>query len=95
VHRDDDWFKENIPILKKMWDYVLFYRQHEDKKKELQEYLDKLDYKSNAKIMKFIESQYNNYLDRANWEETNLASSNKIFHLHSNPEFFMTARDGL
>ena len=78
-----------------MWDYVLFYRQHEDKKKELQEYLDKLDYKSNAKIMKFIESQYNNYLDRVNWEETNLASSNKIFHLHSNPEFFMTSKDVL
>ena len=31
----------------------------------------------------------------ANWEETNLASSNKIFHLHSNPEYFMTAKDGL
>ena len=78
-----------------MWDYVLFYRTHEDKKKELQEYLDKLDYKSNAKIMKFIEGQYNNFLDRANWEETNLASSNKIFHLHVNPEYLMTTKDGL
>lgn len=88
VYKDEDWFNENLPILKKMWDYVLFYRHNEDKKKELKEYLDNQEYKSNVKIMKFIEDHYNNH-------KINILSSMKLSELHANAEYFMDYKDVL
>lgn len=88
VLRDEEWFSENLPILKKMWDYVLFYRENPIKKEELQKYLDNLEYKSNAKIMKFIEDHYNNH-------KIELLNNQKLSDLHANPEYYMDYRDVL
>jgi putative phage-type endonuclease len=88
VYRDEEWFAENLPILKKMWDYVLFYRENPIKKEELQKYLDNLEYKSNAKIMKFIEDHYNNH-------KIELLNNQKLSDLHANPEYYMDYRDVL
>jgi hypothetical protein len=87
IVRDDAWFAENLPILQKMWDYVLFYRQNNDKKEELKNYLDNLEYKSNAKIMKFIENQYNNHIIDISYT--------KLSDMHMNAEYYMNSYDVL
>lgn len=88
VLRDEEWFSENLPILKKMWDYVLFYRENLNKKEELQKYLDNLEYKSNVKIMKFIEDHYNNH-------KIDLYNSQKLKDMHANAEYYMNYKDVL
>jgi putative phage-type endonuclease len=88
VLRDDEWFSENLPILQKMWNYVLFYRENQTKKEELQQYLDKLEYKSNVKIMKFIEDHYNNH-------KIESLSNQKLADLHANAEYYMDYKDVL
>lgn len=40
VPRDRQWFAEALPKLKKMWDYVEFFRAHDDKLKIWLEYID-------------------------------------------------------
>lgn len=87
VLRDEEWFSENLPILKKMWDYVLFYRENPSKKEELKQFLDNLSYKSNAKIMKFIESHY----------KTHKPNTITITQedLHANADYYMHHKDVL
>ncbi len=60
IYRDEEWFSEHLPILKQMWDYVLFYRANETKRNELKDYVENLSYKSNDKIMKFIKKHAKN-----------------------------------
>jgi len=88
VLRDEEWFSENLPILQKMWNYVLFYRENPNKKEELQKYLDNLEYKSNIKIMKFIEDHYNNH-------KIELYNNQKLTDLHANAEYYMNYKDVL
>ncbi len=89
VYKDEEWFTENLPILEKMWNYVLFYRENKDKQKELQEYLDKQEYKSNVKIMKFIDDHYNNH------KINNIINNNEHKNMHANAEYFMNYKDVL
>lgn len=86
IHKDDKWFCENLPILEKMWNYVLFYRNNLDKKEELQKYLDNLDYKSNVKIMNFIDNHYKNY-------KYELETKQKTEKLHANAEYYIESKD--
>ena len=30
IHRDREWFKDALPVFKKMWDYVTFFRENDD-----------------------------------------------------------------
>lgn len=87
VIRDNEWFSENLPILKKMWDYVLFYRSNPDKKEELKNFLDNLNYKSNAKIIKFIENHYKTH-------QPNTITMTQE-DLHANADYYMNHKDVL
>lgn len=40
VNRDREWFKDNLPVLKQMWEYVLFLREHNDKLKILSDFIN-------------------------------------------------------
>ncbi len=59
LSRDDKWFNEKLPILRKMWDYVEFYRVNENAKNTLKDYLDSSTIKKNSTIMKYIDKQFN------------------------------------
>jgi hypothetical protein len=39
VKRDRKWFSDNFPILKKLWDYVTFFRSNENQKKQFLKYV--------------------------------------------------------
>lgn len=55
INRDKGWFIDNLPKLKKMWDYVIFFRNNKDKLDLLQEYINSLSFKKNKDIMDVIE----------------------------------------
>lgn len=59
IMRDREWFEDHLPIYKKMWKYVEFFRENEDKMKLLLEYIDKQSIKKNSKIMDVIDNLYN------------------------------------
>jgi putative phage-type endonuclease len=59
IEREKEWFAEKLPILKKMWDYVLFFRSNPNKMKLLTDYLDSMIMKTNTKVMKMIADIYN------------------------------------
>jgi len=59
IERDKQWFKEKFPLLEKMWNYVEFFRNNEDKKLILFDYADHLEVKDNDKIMEIAELLYN------------------------------------
>jgi uncharacterized protein (UPF0147 family) len=63
IYRDDKWFDENKPILKKLWQQVEYFRKNEDKTKVLTDFIDSLLVKSNTKIMNTIEEIMNNSMD--------------------------------
>lgn len=54
VKRDDNWFSKNYPILKKIWSYVTYLRENEDKKIITIEYI------------KFAEEKYKHNPSRLN-----------------------------
>ena len=68
IYRDVEWFKVHLPILTKMWDYVLFLRQNKDKAELICNYIDSMtkpktkskfnivSEKTNEKIMKVIDN---------------------------------------
>nr|QBK88479.1 MAG: YqaJ-like recombinase domain protein [Mimivirus LCMiAC01] len=58
IKRDRIWFKEKLPEFKKMWDYVIFFRENPDKTEILTEYINSMPIKYNKKIMKIIEELY-------------------------------------
>jgi len=65
IQRDKKWFAEKLPILKKMWDYITFYRNNKKAFKKLKEFIDKT-YTNNFRtreseneiIMEFVKKQY-------------------------------------
>jgi putative phage-type endonuclease len=81
INRDDEWFNEHLSVLEKMWNYVLFYRNNEEKKLEFKQFIDNLAYKSNEKIMNFIKNHYeNNKLDII--EKQNVFDTNTNHYIH-------------
>lgn len=62
IKRDKQWFNDNLPFFKKMWDYVVFFRNNQDAKDKLLNYVDNLPRKINSTIMKYMESIYNQSL---------------------------------
>lgn len=64
IERDKAWFAKNLPVFEKIWKYIEFYRNPDNvsAKEELRDYIESLEVKSNAKIMKFIDDQYNKNL---------------------------------
>ncbi len=58
IKRDPVWFNKSLPILKQMWDYVLFFRLHPNKFVLLQNYMNTMGIKYNEKIMKCIDLIY-------------------------------------
>lgn len=60
INRDREWFAEVFPQLRQMWDYVLFFRENNDKLKILLDYIDSMPIKKNKSIMETIENLYKN-----------------------------------
>lgn len=61
--RDDNWFEKQLPILERIWNYVLFLRKNEDAKKIFLDYVDYVEKKIekshvNEKIMDAIKIIY-------------------------------------
>jgi hypothetical protein len=67
IKRDKKWFEEYLPIYKKTWDYVTYFRENQDKSNIVFEYIDSLNMKprskaesdNNEKIMKLYETVCN------------------------------------
>ncbi len=59
IKRDRKWFADNYPTFKKMWDYVEFFRNNEDKLQIFKDYLDSRPKKINDDIMNVIAKLYN------------------------------------
>lgn len=59
IERDRKWFADTLPLLKKMWNYVLFFRNNEDISNIFFDYLESLSFKDNDEIMKIVEYIYN------------------------------------
>jgi len=49
ILRDRIWFAEKLPIFQKMWGYVMYLRNHPDKKDLMNDYIQKLYVKMNVK----------------------------------------------
>ena len=54
IERDTVWFANNLPILRKIWDSVEYYRANSDMTAIMLEYIESLNVKSNKKIMNVI-----------------------------------------
>ena len=55
ISRDREWFKEKYPVYEKMWKYVKFLRNNEDKKQIFLEYVNTRKRKENLDILKTVE----------------------------------------
>jgi len=58
INRDRKWFADSLPQLKKMWDYVLFFRANEDKLQLFVDYIESRERKMNKEIMGIVEKLY-------------------------------------
>lgn len=58
INRDRKWFADSLPQLKQMWDYVLFFRENEDKLQLLVDYINSRERKKNKEIMGIVEKLY-------------------------------------
>lgn len=58
VKRDREWFAESLPLYKKMWDYVVFFRNNKEALDKLVSYIESLNVKKNSKIMDVVEQLY-------------------------------------
>ena len=68
IKRDKKWFADSLPVLKKMWDYVTFFRNNLDKLNILVDYIQSMKMKMNTKIMKIIDVLYNVPSDGSDFE---------------------------
>jgi putative phage-type endonuclease len=55
VKRNRKWFEKKLPIMKKTWDYVLFFRKNQDKLKLWYKYAHVLGKNDDEKIMKIAD----------------------------------------
>jgi len=55
INRDRKWFAEKLPLFRKMWDYVLYFRKYPDKFKIFNDYINSMKLKINTKIMDIVE----------------------------------------
>jgi putative phage-type endonuclease len=60
IKRDTKWFEEKLPEFKKMWDYVLFFREDKTRLDLLVQYINSLPKKINKDIMNVIENLVTN-----------------------------------
>lgn len=56
INRDKNWFNENLPKLKKMWEQIVILRNNKSKSEKLQDFINSMTRKNNKQIMNFIES---------------------------------------
>jgi putative phage-type endonuclease len=70
ILRDRDWFTENLPILQKMWNYVLTLRENKDNASLLDKYINSRVIKKSKEIMSVIDKlcnlkhpQYNKFIE--------------------------------
>jgi putative phage-type endonuclease len=96
VKRDRKWFSNNFPILKKLWDYVLFFRKNETQKKQFIDYVKYIEEnydieECNEKIMKyaFLLSDIKN----KNYEK-NIAAITKEINTIKSPQTINCDFDG-
>lgn len=59
INRDRKWFDDNLPTLKQIWDYVLFFRSNADKLQIFKDYMDSRPRKMNKDIMNIVDKLYN------------------------------------
>ena len=59
IHRDREWFAQNLPKFKQVWDYVLFFRSNKEKLELLVEYIESRETKRNKDIMAVIDKLFN------------------------------------
>lgn len=58
IKKDPEWITNSLPLFKKMWKYVLFFRRNQDKFQILNDYIDSIDYKNNDNIMNVAHTLY-------------------------------------
>ena len=57
IERDKKWFAENLPTYKKVWDYVLYFRENKEHAEVLMNYINSIpvDNRDNDDIMRVID----------------------------------------
>ena len=66
IIREKDWFTSRLPAMKKIWNYVEFFRENPDLFKLLQQFVDSMAKKNKNEIMNKIEDLYNSGVDKKN-----------------------------
>lgn len=85
IKRDRAWFAENLPTFKRMWDYVLFLRNHKDKLDLFVQYVETRKIKRNNNIMKVVDRicgpehpKYQQFLDNICSSIDNVSSTSPL-----------------
>jgi putative phage-type endonuclease len=63
IEREKDWVETNIPIITKIWNYVVFLREHEDIANEFKLMIENSKIKYNDKILKSLDAMIEKYND--------------------------------
>lgn len=72
IMRDKEWFKETLPKMQKMWDYVIFFRNNPSEMDLLNRYINSMILKKNKKIMEVVDMIYgSNDIEKTNLEIEN------------------------
>jgi hypothetical protein len=58
IKSNTEWFESIIPTLKQFWNYVLFYRENEDKLNDLEEFVEKVGISNSAEIFNKIHQDF-------------------------------------
>lgn len=66
IIRERDWFTSRLPTMKKIWNYVEFFRENQDLFKLLQQFVDSMAKKNKNEIMNKIAELYDSSFDKNN-----------------------------
>lgn len=58
IKRDREWYDKSLPIIEKMWNYVVFFRANKDMLTLLEKYIKSLKRKMNTDIMEIVEKMF-------------------------------------
>lgn len=69
ITRDREWFQSKLPIYRKMWNYVLYFRSNPKQFEKLQKFIGGMKRTNNDKIMEYVEKLYGEGSDEPENEE--------------------------
>lgn len=80
IIREKEWFKERLENMKKVWNYVEFFRENPNLFKLLEQYVNSMARKNKTDIMNKIEELYKSHLDG----DGTIVQNNMLNHIKKN-----------